>query len=115
VGHQDYFLVPLPESIALFVSSLGIHIVRCNPFIMGKPHDEKVPILPSTTRRCTTLNTFVTLDSPSVMSKLLTPPHAHATATSYAEFENATNNLDDASIVLDESGSLGFFFRCYNC
>jgi hypothetical protein len=36
VGHQDYFLVPLPGSIALFVSSLGIHIVRCNPFIMGK-------------------------------------------------------------------------------
>jgi hypothetical protein len=34
VGHQDYFLAPLPESIALFVSSLGIHIVHCNPFIM---------------------------------------------------------------------------------
>jgi hypothetical protein len=29
VGHQDYFLAPLPGSIALFVSSLGIHIVRC--------------------------------------------------------------------------------------
>jgi hypothetical protein len=41
VGHQDYFLAPLPGSIALFVSSLGIHIVRCNPFIMGKPHDGK--------------------------------------------------------------------------
>jgi hypothetical protein len=51
VGHQDYFLTPMPGSIALFVSSLGIHIVRCNPFIMGKPHDGKFPILPSTTRR----------------------------------------------------------------
>jgi hypothetical protein len=30
VGHQDYFLAPLPGSIALFVRSLGIHIVRCN-------------------------------------------------------------------------------------
>jgi hypothetical protein len=109
VDHQDYSLVPLPGSIALFVSSLGIHIVRCNPFIMGKPRDGKVPILPSTTRRGTTLNTFVALDSPSVMSKLLTPPYAHATATSSAEFENATNNLDDASTVLDESGSLGSF------
>jgi hypothetical protein len=42
VGHQDYFLAPLPGSIALFVSSLGIHIVHCNPFIMGKPRDGKV-------------------------------------------------------------------------
>jgi hypothetical protein len=109
VGHQDYFLAPLLGSIALFVSSLGIHIVRCNSFIMGKPRDGKVPIFPSTTRRGTTLNTSVALDSPSVMSKLLTPPHTHAAATSSAEFENATNNLDDASTVLDESGSLGSF------
>jgi hypothetical protein len=109
VGHQDYFLAPLPGSIALFVSSLEIHIVCYNPFIMGKPRDGKVPILPSTTRRGTTLNTSVALDSPSVMCKLLTPPHAHATATSFAELENATDNLDDASIVLDESGSLGSF------
>jgi hypothetical protein len=109
VGHQDYFLAPLPGSIALFVSSLGIHIVRCNPFIMGKSRDGRVPILPSTTRRGTTLNTSVALDSPSVMSKLLTPPHAHATATSSVEFENATDKLDDASTVLDESGSLGPF------
>jgi hypothetical protein len=111
VGHQDYFLVPLPGSIALFVSSLRIHIVRCNPFIMGKPRDGKVPILLSTTRRGMTLNTSVALDSPSVMSMLLTPPHAHATATISAEFENATDNLDDASTVLDESGSLGSFLH----
>jgi hypothetical protein len=74
---------------------------------MGKPRDGKVPILPYTTRRGTTLNTSVALDSPSVMSKLLTPPHAHATTS--AEFENATDNFDDASTVLDESGSLGYF------
>jgi hypothetical protein len=107
VGHQDYFLAPLPGIIALFGSSLGIHIVRCNPFIMGKPRDGKVPILPSTTRRGTTLNTSITLDSPSVMSKLLTPPHAHATTS--AKFENNSDNFDDASTVLDESGSLGSF------
>jgi hypothetical protein len=81
VGHQDYFLAPLPGIIALFVSSLGIDIVHCNPFIMGKPRDGKVPVLPSTTRRGTTLNTSIALDSPSVMSKLLTPPHAHATTS----------------------------------
>jgi hypothetical protein len=74
---------------------------------MGKPRDGKVPILPSTTRRGTTLNTSVALDSPSVMSKLLTPPHAYATTS--AEFENATDSFDDASTVLDESGSLGSF------
>jgi hypothetical protein len=73
VGYQDYFLTPLLGSIALFVSSLGIHIVRRNPFIMGKPRDGKVPILPSTTRRGKTLNTSIALDSPFVMSKLLTP------------------------------------------
>jgi hypothetical protein len=110
VGHQDYFLAPFPGSIALFVSLLGSDIVCCNPYIMGKPHDGKVPILSSTTRRGTTLNTSVALDSPSVMSKLLTPPYAHATyTTTYAEFESASYNFDDASIVLDESGSLGYF------
>jgi hypothetical protein len=36
------------------------------------------------------------------MSKLLTPPHAHATTS--AEFENASDNFDDASTMLDESG-----------
>jgi hypothetical protein len=107
MGHQDYFLAPLSRTIALFVSSLGSHIVRCNPFIMGKPRDGKVPILPSTTRRGTTLNTSVALDSPFVTSKLLTPPHTHATTS--AEFENASDNFDDASTMLDESGSLGSF------
>jgi hypothetical protein len=76
---------------------------------MGKPRDGKVPILPSTTRRGTTLNTSIALDSPSVISKLLTPPHAHATSS--AEFENASDNFDDASTVLDESGSLGSFLE----
>jgi hypothetical protein len=74
---------------------------------MGKPRDGKFPILPSTTRRGTTLNTSVALDSPSVMSKLLTPPHEHA--TTFAEFENSTDSFDDASTVLDESDSLGSF------
>jgi hypothetical protein len=110
VGHQDYFLVPLPRIIALFVSLLGIDIVRYSPSIMGKPRDGKVPILPSITRRGTTLNTSVALDSPSVMSKLITPPHAHATHTATStEFENASDNFDNVSTVLDESASLGSF------
>jgi hypothetical protein len=44
------------------------------------------------------------------MSKLLTPPHEHATHTATsAKFENASDNFYDASTVLDESGSLGSF------
>lgn len=75
---------------------------------MGKTRDEKVRILPSTTRKGTTLSTFAALDSPSVMSQLITPPQAARTVT-YAESENASDNFDDASTVLDESGSLGPF------
>jgi hypothetical protein len=74
---------------------------------MGKPRDGKFPILPSTTKRGTTLNTSIGLDSPSVMNKLLTPPHAHATTS--AEFENSYDKFDDVSTVLDESGLLGSF------
>src|SRR5680860_680081 len=71
VGHQDYFLAPLPGSITLFISSSGSDIVRCNSFIMGKPNDGKVRILPSTTRRGTTLNSSAALDSPTVISQLV--------------------------------------------
>ena len=77
---------------------------------MGKPHDDKVRILPSTTRRGTTLNTSAALDSPSVINQLVTPPHTHGSrAATSAESENISDSFDDASTVLDESGSLGPF------
>ena len=75
---------------------------------MGKAHDEKIHILASTTRKCTTLSTSAALDSPSVMSQLITPAQATRTVIS-AEFENASDNFDNASTVLDEGGSLGPF------
>src|SRR3954467_9470839 len=78
---------------------------------MGKSRDGKFPILPSTTRRGTILNTSATLDSPSVISKLVTPPphnHAAHTATT-AESETAFDTHDVTSIVLDSSGSLDPF------
>jgi hypothetical protein len=75
---------------------------------MGKAHEGKFPLLPSTTRRGTTLNTSVALDSPSVMSKLLTPPYVDHATTS-AESENSQDDLDGASAVFDENGSLGPF------
>src|SRR3954471_5552417 len=78
---------------------------------MGKSRDGKFPILPSTTRRGTVLNTSVALDSLSVISKLVTPPpHTDATHTaSTAESETAFDTHDVTSIVLDASGSLGPF------
>ncbi|KAK1692264.1 hypothetical protein QYE76_008961 [Lolium multiflorum] len=75
---------------------------------MGKPRDTKVAILPSTTRKGTTLSTSAALDSPSVISKLVSPPQASNACTS-AESENSSYNCDDASVVLDNDGSLGSF------
>ena len=75
---------------------------------MGKARDDKVHILPSTTRKGTTLSTSASLDSPFVMSQLITPPHVTCTVIS-TESENTSDNFDDASTVLDESGSLGPF------
>ncbi|KAK1680808.1 hypothetical protein QYE76_041656 [Lolium multiflorum] len=75
---------------------------------MGKPRDTKVAILPSTTRKGTTLSTSAALDSPSVISKLVSPPQASNAGTS-AESENSSYNCDDASAVLDNDGSLGSF------
>ncbi|KAK1684938.1 hypothetical protein QYE76_045786 [Lolium multiflorum] len=75
---------------------------------MGKPRDTKITILPSTTRKGTTLSTSAALDSPSVISKLVSPPQASNAGTS-AESENSSYNCDDASDVLDNDGSLGSF------
>ncbi|KAK1606823.1 hypothetical protein QYE76_030496 [Lolium multiflorum] len=75
---------------------------------MGKPRDAKVAILPSTTRKGTTLSTSAALDSPSVISQLVSPPQASRVGTS-AESENSSYNFDDASTVLDDNGSLGPF------
>ncbi|KAK1664582.1 hypothetical protein QYE76_052741 [Lolium multiflorum] len=75
---------------------------------MGKPRDTKIAILPSTTRKGTTLSTSAALDSPFVISKLVSPPQASNAGTS-AESENSSHNCDDASAVLDNDGSLGSF------
>ncbi|KAK1698958.1 hypothetical protein QYE76_015655 [Lolium multiflorum] len=75
---------------------------------MDKPRDTKIAILPSTTRKGTTLSTSAALDSPSVISKLVSPPQTSNAGTS-AESENSSHNCDDASAVLDNDGSLGSF------
>ena len=68
-------------------------------------------MLPSTTRTGTVLNTSTALDSPSVISKLVTPPpHTHATHTATtAESGTVSDTHDVTSTVLDASGSLGPF------
>src|SRR3954464_11152027 len=78
---------------------------------MEKSRDGKFPILPSTTRRGTVLNTTVALDSPSVISKLVTPPpHTHATHTATTdESKTAFDAHDVTSTMLDASGLLGPF------
>src|SRR4051812_7431919 len=78
---------------------------------MGKYRDGKFPILPSTTRRGTVLNTSTALDSPSVISKLVTPlPHTHATHNATTdESKTAFDTHDVTSTMLDASGSLGPF------
>ncbi|KAK1608111.1 hypothetical protein QYE76_031784 [Lolium multiflorum] len=75
---------------------------------MGKPRDTKVAILPSTTRKGTTRSTSAALDSPSVISQLVSPPQTSRVGIS-AESENSSDNFDDASTVLDNTGSLGPF------
>src|SRR4051812_11513203 len=78
---------------------------------MRKYRDGKFPILPSTTRRGTVLNTYAALNSMFVISKLVTPPpHTHATHTATtAESETAFDTHDVTSTVFDASGSLGPF------
>ena len=74
---------------------------------MGKTTEPKVSILPSRTRQGTILNTSVALDSPSVINKLVTPPHASRDIT--AESDTMSDEYDDACTVLDNSGLLGSF------
>src|SRR3954466_4350335 len=78
---------------------------------MGKSLNGKFPILPSTTRRGTILNTSAALDSPSVISKLVTPPpHTHVTHTATTvESETDFDAHDVTSTMLDVSGLLGPF------
>ena len=47
---------------------------------MGKATDEKVTILPSTTRGGTILKSAAALDSPSMQSKFASPPNTNVTS-----------------------------------
>src|ERR1041385_2654404 len=75
---------------------------------MGKKGDPKIPILPSTTRRCTVLSTSATPDSPSVISKFASPLLPHATST---ELVTMSDTFDDASTTLDDTSFLGHYLE----
>ncbi|KAK1691803.1 hypothetical protein QYE76_008500 [Lolium multiflorum] len=101
---------PKPSNTAAIANSFTwIDIVAANPPSWVNL-DAKVAILPSTTRKGTTLSTSAALDSPSVISQLVSPPQASDAGTS-AESENSSYNLDDVSAVLDDNGSLGSFLN----
>src|SRR3954469_13776746 len=74
---------------------------------MGKKGYPKVPILPSRTRRGTSLSTSAKLDSTSVMSKFDSP---QLQSTS-AEYGNMSDTFDDASTTFETIGSLGSFIE----
>ena len=73
VGYQDLFLAPLPgkHNYILWVTwDLRLLVTMRNLI------DPRTKVLPSTTRTCKELPSSSALDSPSVMSKFVTPPPA---------------------------------------
>ena len=74
--------------------------------------DAKTKIFPSKTRGGKELPSSSALDSPSVMSKLATPPHAINSDMSQV-IDDATSAMnathDDASTLLDDNMPLGEF------
>ena len=71
---------------------------------MKDKRDPKFPILPSTTRKGTALNSKAALDSPTVLNKLVTPP-PHASHVASASSDTVSDEFDDASTILDKSSS----------
>ena len=74
--------------------------------------DTKTKIVPSRTRGGKELPPHSALDSPSVLSRLATPPHASNSDMSQV-IDDATSTMnathDDASTLLDDNVPLGEF------
>ena len=70
--------------------------------------DTKTKIFPSKTRGGKELPSSSALDSPSVMSKLATPPHAINSDVSQV-IDDATYTINDASTLLNDDVPLGEF------
>ena len=70
--------------------------------------DAKTKIFPSKTRGGKELPSSSALDSPSVISKLATPPHAINPNMSQI-IDDATSAMNDDSTLLDDNVPLGEF------
>src|SRR3989337_4489002 len=70
--------------------------------------DAKTKIIPSKMRGGKELPSSSALDSPSVLSKIATPPHAINPDMSQV-IDDATSAMDDASTLLDKTVPLGEF------
>ncbi|KAK1662344.1 hypothetical protein QYE76_050503 [Lolium multiflorum] len=82
---------------------------------MGKPRDTKIAILPSTTRKGTTLSTSAALDSPSVISKLVSPPQTSnagsfldATIAKSRQIENTETPNENAATPVNSPESVEY-------
>ena len=74
--------------------------------------DTKTKIVPSRTRGGKELLSHSTFDSPSVLSRLATPPHAiNPDMSQFVEDATSAmdNTHDDASTLLDDNVPLGEF------
>ena len=102
MGYQDIFLAPLQGSIAIFVESLGL--LSIHHYEESKGYKK---IVPSRKRGGKELPSHSALDSPSVLSKLATPPPAINPDMSQV-IDDATSAMDDdTSTLLDKTVPLG--------
>ena len=79
---------------------------------MKNKRDPKFPILPSSTRKGTALNSKAALDSPTVLNKLVTPPLPHTAHVVSAGSDTMSDEFDDAYTIVDESRPFFGFHGC---
>ena len=101
MGYHDLFLAPLPGSIALLVT-WDLYLL----ITMRNLKDNETKIYPSTTRGGKELPSRSALDSPSVLSKLVTPTPAIDSDIAISTMHDA---YDDTTSVLDNTVPLGDF------
>ena len=75
---------------------------------MKNPKDDITKIVPSKTREGQELSSSATLESPSVLSKLATPPPT-INSDMLQVIDDATSTANDASTLLDDTMPLGEF------
>ena len=93
VGYQDLFMVPFAGEHS-YICCVTWDYYQIIP--MKNLKDAKTKIFPSKTRGGKEMPSSSTLDSPFVISKLATPPHAINSDMSQV-IDDATSTMNDAS------------------